>query len=328
MRTSLILLTGSLILGCSTSAPANSVYTDPDEAPIDFQIQGEYSGNLEQEGKQSKYGAQIVALGDGKFQGVGYPGGLPSDGWNQKERLLSDGSLEDGVVQFHASDGGRAAELKDGVITVFDAEGNTIGRLKKVHRKSSTLGAKPPKGAVVLFDGTSADAFHRGRMTEDGLLMEGATSKQTFGSHTIHLEFRTPFQPHARGPRRGNSGFYAQGRYEVQILDSFGREGAHNECGGIYGIAALKPKLNMCFPPLSWQTFDVDVTAAQYENGQKVSNARMTVRHNGVVIHDDVEVPRATGGAQLPEGPEPGPVYLQGYGHSVEFRNIWVVPKD
>ncbi len=326
MRTSLSFLTGTLILCCSISAPANPVYTDPNEAPIDFQIQGEYSGNLEQEGKQSKYGAQIIALGNGKFRGVGYPGGLPGDGWDRQERMVSDGSLGDGVVRFDAPDGGRAAELKDGVITVFDAEGNAIGRLQKMDRKSPTLGAKPPEGAVVLFDGTSPDAFHRGRMTDDGLLMEGVTSKETFGSHTIHFEFRAPFQPNARGQGRGNSGFYAQGRYEVQILDSFGLEGKHNECGGIYGIAA--PKLNMCFPPLSWQTYDVDFTAAEYENGKKVSNARMTVRHNGVVIHDDIEVPRATAAARLPEGPEPGPVYLQDHGNPVRFRNIWVVPRD
>ncbi len=326
MRMSLIPLAGTLALCCALHAPANPVYTDPGEAPIDFQIQGEYSGNLEQEGGQGKFGAQIIALGDGKFQGVGYPGGLPGDGWNQKDRMLSDGSLEDGVVRFHAPDGGRVAELKDGVITVFDAEGKTIGRLEKVERKSPTLGAKPPAGAVVLFDGTSPDAFHRGRMTDDGLLMQGVTSKQTFGNHTIHLEFRTPFQPSARGQGRGNSGFYAQGRYEVQILDSFGLRGEQNECGGIYSIAA--PKLNMCFPPLSWQTYDVEFTAAKYENGKKVGNARMTVRHNGVVIHDDVELPRTTTAAPVPEGPEPGPVYLQDHGNPVRFRNIWVVPRD
>ncbi len=326
MRLPLILSAATLALCWSLQARANPVYTDPDEAPIDFQLQGEYAGNLEQEGEQGRFGGQIIALGDGKFQGVGYPGGLPGDGWNQKDRMLSDGSLEDGVVRFDAPDGGRVAELKDGVITVFDAEGNTIGRLKKIQRKSPTLGAKPPKGAVVLFDGSSTDAFERGRMTEDGLLMQGTTSKQKFGSHTIHLEFRTPFRPEARGQGRGNSGFYAQGRYEVQILDSFGLRGEQNECGGIYSIAA--PELNMCFPPLSWQTYDVEFSAAKYENGKKVSNARMTVRHNGVVIHDDVELTHATTAAPVKEGPEPGPVYLQDHGNPVRFRNIWVVPRD
>lgn len=326
MQKSTILVTLSLALFWTVGAPANPVSTDPDEAPIDFQIQGEYSGNLEQEGGRGKFGGQIIALGDGKFQGVGYPGGLPGDGWGRQERMLSKGTLEDDVVRFTVPDGGRVAELKDGSIAVFNAEDERIGRLEKLNRNSPTLGAKPPAGAAVLFDGTSPDAFERGRMTEDGLLMQGATSKQTFGSHTIHLEFRTPFQPTARGQGRGNSGFYAQGRYEVQILDSFGLRGEQNECGGIYSIAA--PKLNMCFPPLSWQTYDIDFTAAQYENGKKVGNARMTVRHNGVVIHDDVELTHATTAAPVKEGPEPGPVYLQDHGNPVRFRNIWVVPRD
>jgi hypothetical protein len=71
----------------------------------------------------------------------------------------------------------------------------------------------------------------------------------------------------------------------------------------------------------------VDFTAAEYNNGQKVQNARMTVRHNGVEIHKDVEVPQATTAAPVPEGPEPGPVYLQNHGNPVRFRNIWVVEK-
>ena len=326
MRTSTILLTTALMLGCAVGALARPSYTDPDEAPLDFHLQGEYTGAIEENGEPGKFGAQIVALGDGNFLGVGYPGGLPGDGWTQQERLLADGELRDGAVHFAEPDGGRVAELKDGVITVFNAEGDRIGRLEKVMRESPTLGAEPPEGAVVLFDGTSPDAFEPGRMTEDGLLREGAVSKQRFGNHIIHLEFRTPFEPHRRGQGRGNSGFYAQGRYEVQILDSFGLRGEHNECGGIYGIAA--PRVNMCFPPLSWQTYDVEFTAARYENGKKVSNARMTVRHNGVLIHDDVEVPRATAAARLPEGPEPGPVYLQDHGNPVRFRNIWVVPRE
>ncbi len=326
MRKSTVVLAAALSAILTTIGLGRTSYTDPEQAPIDFKFQGEYSGTHTPDDVPVKFGGQIVALGEGKFLGVGYPGGLPGDGWNQKERLLADGELRDGAVQFVTPDGGRVAELKDGVITVFNAEGDQIGRLERVERKSPTLGAKPPEGAVVLFDGTSPDAFHRGRMTDDGLLMEGVTSKQTFGNHTLHLEFRTPFEPKARGQGRGNSGFYAQGRYEIQILDSFGLKGEHNECGGIYSIAA--PKLNMCFPPLSWQTYDVDFTAAEYENGKKVKNARMTVRHNGVVIHDDVELPRTTTAAPVKEGPEPGPVYLQDHGNPVRFRNIWVVPRD
>jgi hypothetical protein len=200
---------------------------------------------------------------------------------------------------------------------------------QKVNRKSETMGAKPPAGAVVLFDGTSADAFTGGRMTEDGLLEQGCTSKQTFGSHKLHIEFRLPYKPLARGQARGNSGLYLQGRYEVQMLDSFGLKGEQNECGGIYSVGP--PAVNMCFPPLSWQTYDVDYQAAVYDaSGKLTQNPRVTVKHNGVVIHDDIELPgeRNTTAAPVKAGPEPGPVYLQDHGNPVRYRNIWVLPTD
>ena len=84
----------------------------------------------------------------------------------------------------------------------------------------------------------------------------------------------------------------------------------------------------MAFPPLSWQTYDIDFTAAKYEDGKKVKNARATVRHNGVVIHDDVELPTDTPGGTMKEIDAPGPLFLQNHGNPVRFRNIWVLPKQ
>lgn len=325
VRATLIAGLFGLLAPGSSAAEQGPVFTDPATAGPDFQMQGEYTGQIRaDDGQLIDFGAQIIALGEGKFQGVGYRGGLPGAGWDQSERILADGQRKGEAVVFETAAGQRA-ELRDGVIQVIDADGSVLGTLKRVERRSPTLGAKPPVGAVVLFDGTSAENFKGGRTTPDGLLMEGATSNQTFQSFALHLEFSTPFMPAARGQGRGNSGFYAQGRYEVQILDSFGLEGRNNECGGIYGVAA--PRVNMCLPPLAWQTYDVEFTAAQYEGGQKVKNARMTVRHNGVLIHDNVEVPHATTAAPVPEGPEPGPIFLQNHGCPVRFRNIWVVPR-
>ena len=204
------------------------------------------------------------------------------------------------------------------------ANGDAV-KLEKVTRKSPTLGMKPPKGAVVLFDGKSAKNFKPGKITEDGLLMQGANSVARFQDHTLHIEFRLPFQRKAGGQGRGNSGCYLQARYEVQMLDSFGLKGNHNECGGIYSTKA--PKLNMCYPPLTWQTYDVDFTAAKFKDGKKVANAIMTVRHNGVVIHDKTVCDHATTASPMREGPQPGPVFFQNHGNPVRYRNIWVVER-
>jgi len=327
--------TGILLAACavvvSTCLPAaagdpKQAFTDMAEAGPDFLVQGEYVGNIRTEEGPQRWGAQVIALGDGKFDLVGYLGGLPGDGWDGSEKPTASGQTTGDQTRFATPENGAGAVVQDGVLTVYDPEGNALGTLKKVERKSPTLDAKPPAGAVVLFDGTTAEHFEGGRMTDDGLLMEGATSKQKFQSFTIHLEFRTPFQPYARGQGRGNSGFYAQGRYETQILDSFGLEGEWNECGGLYKVS--KPRVNMCLPPLSWQTYDIDFEAAQFKDGEKVKNARLTVRHNGVLIHEGVELPGITTGAPVrEEGPEPGPVFLQNHGNPVRFRNIWVVPK-
>jgi len=150
-------------------------------------------------------------------------------------------------------------------------------------------------------------------------------SKGQFGGHKLHIEFRTPFMPKARGQARGNSGVYVQGRYEIQVLDSYGLEGLDNECGGLYKIA--QPLVNMCAPPLQWQTYDITLHAAQVDaSGNVVKNARMTVVHNGVAIHDDLELKQTTPGGVSYDLSKPGPVFLQDHGNPVQYRNIWVQP--
>ena len=294
---------------------ADPTFTDAASAGADFQLQGEYSGE--------DCGAQVIALGGGKFHLVGWDSGLPGavDGAQKNQEI--DGAMEGGAVHF--KNAVWEATVANGELHGKGADGQ-VRTLKKIERKSPTLGAKPAAGATVLFDGTNADAWKNGKMDKDGNIECGTVSKQEFGDFSAHVEFRTPFKPAARGQGRGNSGVYLQDRYEVQVLDSFGLKGENNECGGIY--TKHKPKVNMCFPPLSWQTYDVEFQSAKWDaDGKKTKNAIVTVKHNGVLIHDRVEVDSSTGSSGRKDGPGPGPFQLQNHGNPVVYRNIWVVEK-
>lgn len=287
----------------------------------DYKVQGEYLGQL----GNGKGGLQVIAMGDHSFEAVVYVGGLPGDGWKRGDvTYTGKGKTENGATKILGKNGHLV--IKDDVATVYSDDGSEVGSMKKTVRKSKSLGMKPPKDAKVLFDGKTADNFNKGKVVLKNLLLADCRSKEKLGDHQLHLEFRTPFKPKARGQARGNSGVYVQGRYECQVLDSFGLSGENNECGGIYSIA--KPKVNMCFPPMTWQTYDMDFVAAKYDsNGKKTKNAVVTIKHNGVTIHDKLELPNGTpGNAKEAAGPES--LYLQGHGNPVVFRNIWVVNKN
>ncbi len=320
-------LWGALVLGwalplCAEDADKETC-VDPSKAGPEYTVQGEYLGNVETDAGPEKWGAQVIALGNNKFRVIGLAGGLPGEGWQRNDPLVeTEGELNGRVTTFTGDQ--FEGRIEDGKITVTDFSGNVHGILKKVHRQSPTLNAPPPTGAIVLFDGSTAATFDNGKIIMDKLLAADCSSKAKFEDHLMHIEFRTPFKPTGRGQNRGNSGVYVQSRYEVQVLDSFGLEGRDNECGGIYSI--VEPKVNMCFPPLTWQTYDIDFTAARYEGDKKVKNARITLKHNGVVILDDVELPHATPGRHE-EGPNPDGLYLQGHGNPVVYRNIWLVKK-
>jgi hypothetical protein len=313
-----------------TAHAQNPEITDPAEAAKDpdFNIQGEYLGHRTGN-EQQKIGAQVVALGNGKFSVVLYAGGLPGTGWKRGDKIKKfDASLVGKEVTLTDPDAAKTTnvaktksvgKIVDGVLTAVAPEG--VYTLKRIERKSPTLDAKPPKDAAVLFDGTSADKFEPGTLLPNKNLLSEETSKQRFGDCTLHVEFRLSYMPNARGQARSNSGVYVHDCYEIQVLDSFGLEGESNECGGFYSVR--KPDVNMCFPPLTWQTYDMKFTAPKFKDGKKIANAKIEVRHNGVVIHPEFELPLNSPGRQE-EGPAPRPIYLQGHGNKVEYRNIWV----
>lgn len=303
--------------------PAEIKINDPAAASKDpdFAIQGEYLG---ENSKGSKVGAQVIARGNGKFAIRVLEGGLPGAGWDGKTKTDATGKLEDGKVTLSK---GIEGSIEKGVFSTKE------GSLKRVERSSPTLGKKAPEGAVVLFgkpdDVSNWNDAHVISLSDGEFLAcklgKNMISKQAFKDFTIHLEFRLAWMPLASGQGRSNSGLYLQNRYELQILDSFGLKGENNECGGFYTQYA--PLVNMCLPPMVWQTYDVDFTAAEFDaDGKRIKPARATVLHNGVKVQDNVELKGPTPGGQKEEN-KPGPVHLQWHGDPLVFRNIWVEEK-
>ena len=199
-----------------------------------------------------------------------------------------------------------------------------------------------PSDAVVLFNGTSASEWvHKdGRAAEwpvvDGLLVckSGSGhifSKRKFGSAQIHVEFATPNMPQAHDQARGNSGVYLQGRYEIQILDSYKNSTyPDGSCAALYGQSI--PLVNVTRPPEQWQSYDIIFHAPKCEAGKVVSPGSLTLLHNGVLVQDHFLMHKVTPGATHPNMCEPGPMELQDHFHPdvketfLKFRNIWYRP--
>lgn len=382
------------VLACVTTAFSQDNPQRPPMPPFDpaLMIQGEYVGEvpMSEGGASTKLGVQVVALGGDVFNVLIFEGGLPGEegvAWppiGQEEITVTrDGN------KVTASGNGWSAELSAGPrgprpqgerpqanrpqgerpqrgmrgpgFVVPVTVGDQSYEFRKVWRRSETLGAKAPEGAIVLFEGNpfggpfggprgprpqgergqrpqgsgpainvSTDNLESGKVEEGtGLLMAegGVMTKGRFQSFQLHLEFRTPFMPEARGQGRGNSGLYIQGRYEIQILDSFGLEPKDNECGGLYQQSV--PRVNACFPPMTWQTYDVDYTAAQFDaDGNKTAPSHLVVKLNGIEIQNLDMQHETPGGVVTPtEVPEAGPIFLQDHGNPVRFRNFWILEK-
>jgi hypothetical protein len=351
----------------ANSAEYTSVddFADNKEVKRDFDIQGEYLLEVDKEkpdvddkGNPVKFGLNIIARGGGKFDVVGFVGGLPGDGGvrenvrafanaeikddllvvtlNEFELKKEDGNkqrkkyVENQIRKFKIEAGkliqdGNASLVQDGNASLV--QGGKV--LSKVVRKSPTLNAKVPEGGITLFDnGIASKEFTKAKINEKAktLWSEASTSPFEKRPYSLHIEFLTSYMPTDKGQGRSNSGVYIDECYECQILDSFGLEGLNNECGGFYQQAA--PLINMCYPPLQWQTYDIDFTPAKFdESGKKIKNAKINLKHNGIVIHKDFEPKHETPGHKK-ETPEARGLYLQGHGNKVQFKNIWLKYND
>jgi hypothetical protein len=314
----------------ATPKPALKVYSDPDHTDADFKFQGEYESSI------AKLGVQVRALSNGEFRTMFFAGGLPGAGWDGKTIIQKAPSTDNTTPGDAKLEGDKVVidqiykATCDGETVSGQTDTGAKFELKRVHRHSPTEGAAAPAGALVLFDGSNLDEWEPGaRMTEKKWITsegKGATTKRKFQDFTLHVEFMISYMPETQSIyQRPNSGVYLQQRYEIQVLESFGVvEGVH-DCGVLY--AQVTPTVNMCFPPLTWQTYDIDFTAARWDAaGTKTKNGRCTVKFNGVNTLDNVEILHSTPGG-IKETPEPAGIYLQAHGHPVFFKNVWIVEK-
>lgn len=191
-----------------------------------------------------------------------------------------------------------------------------------------------PADACILFNGKDMsgwvnrkDGAPAGWKVENGYMevVPGngdILSEEKFGDHQLHVEFWLPLMADCTGQARANSGVYLQGRYEVQVLDSYKLDPQTNDCAAFYLLAP--PMVNAARPPEVWQTYDIFFTAPKFnEGGVKIANARASVMWNGVWVHHDLEIPQPTGGEIDHDFHVPGPLMLQDHGNLIRFRNVW-----
>ncbi|MCM8530465.1 MAG: DUF1080 domain-containing protein [Lentisphaeraceae bacterium] len=300
----LLVLFLTICLLASTNAKTKDkvpVWTDAETATKEhpgFAHQGDYV--------KAGVGVQATVLKDGKFLVATFQGGLPGAGWDKskiKSEVLDTAQLKSKVASF-----------------------------TKALRTSPTMGRVAPENAIM----TMADGFTN---VKDGILWAGGKTKKDVGSFKMHVEFMLPFKP-ARNPSnqdRGNSGLYIFNNYEIQVIDSYGLDfdSANNAiplesvnkqwCGCFYKMKLADT--HMAFPPLTWQTYDIEFTAPVFKDGKKVKNAFITVAHNGVKIHDNFELKTGTGAGAKRKQLAKGPIYFQNHGNPTMFRNVWIVEK-
>jgi hypothetical protein len=331
-RTSIISLS-IMLLTVTTVGHAGPVAPDP------------FLGDWQGEGLV----AQVIPRGGGHYE-IKF---LPAFDVKCKPLAAIAGQATGGVLRFEQDgwSGQATGERMSG-----SRPGNGQGaafELKPVVRPSPTVGAQPPQGAVILFDGsgygqweaqagTGAPAEIAWELCEDFMRVapvdkekrsgHSLITKRAFRDFRMHFEFRLALMPDKTGQARSNGGlvFGDANWYEIQVLDSYGLEGLDNECGGIYKVGS--PAVNMCRPPLMWQTYDIEYQAPRYDaDGKRTQAGRISVQHNGVPIHQDAELPDSPAAEKRrqtnPQSIPTGRIILHYHRDPVEYRNIWLVER-
>lgn len=196
----------------------------------------------------------------------------------------------------------------------------------------------PPADAVVLFDGKDLAAWTDAKgdparwKVENGSMevvpkTGGIRTAAGFGDCQLHVEWMAPSPARGAGQDRGNSGVFLMDIYEVQILDCHGNATyADGQTASIYG--QFPPLVNACRPPGEWQTYDIVFRRPRFDgDGRVLAPARMTVFHNGLLVHDGAVLTGPTAHKARPPYKAHAdrlPVSLQDHGHPVRFRNIWL----
>jgi hypothetical protein len=297
---------------------------------------GEYKGTYHPDPMTTmKASAKVIAEGDDVYYRIVIKA-VPNEENQDAADVELHGSRDGSAVYIGEWAGGYhwRGQIQKGRLSISTDYGQHV-ELEKFVRKSPTEGLKPPQGAVVLLpfnEGTKPDmsawtntewkALDTGAMQVN---KGGNNSKQQFADiERFHLEFKLPLEPNNRGQGRANSGVYFAGTFEVQVLDSFGLTHTSGDCAGLYNRA--RARVNACLPPETWQTYDVEFRAPRLNtDGSVKENARITVRHNGTPVHDNVEL-AYSGDKWKGQRQATGPIHLQDHGHPIQYRNIWLVP--
>lgn len=203
---------------------------------------------------------------------------------------------------------------------------------KKVDPGGAPAAAPIPADAIVLFDGKDLSRWTASEWrVQDGEIVAGSgnlRTKDSFGDMQLHLEWMAPADWEGPWYNRGNNGVLLMGLYEIQIFDSFNEKlYPDGQAAAVY--AQTPPLVNSCRKPGEWQTFDIVFTAPRWDGENLLSPPRITMHHNGVLVHLNQEIYGETGHKVIPRQRtkvSSGPLVLAGHDCPVRFRNIWARP--